>query len=168
MRAIRRVAPWLVLASLAILAGGCGPRLVIPRGRLTKGGEAFRCENGLAVHLTFITLAATPSPAPADAAQAPTDAGAYPAEYYRDGTFRVVGVDGKGLPPGKYRVAVQAIKQKKDLLEGAYGAQNSPLTCEVKGASEELHLELGEAKGVSSDPEAASGSAGPARREREQ
>jgi hypothetical protein len=139
MRAIRRAAPWFVLAALV---AGCGSSNVIPRGRLTKNSEAFCCENGVAVHMTFVTLSPAAAPAPAEAAKG--DAGAFPAEYYRDGTFRVVGVDGRGLPPGKYRVAVQAMKDRKDLLDGAYGAQNSPLTCEVKNASEELHLELGE------------------------
>ena len=146
MRAIRRAAPLLLIAALT---AGCGRGgFVIPRGRLTNNGEPFRCENGVAVHMTFIAL--TPAAGPQPPAGTPTgsaETGAYPAEYYRDGTFRVVGVDGKGLPPGKYRVAVQAIKQKKDLLEGAYDAQNSPLTCEVKGSSEELHLDLAKPQG---------------------
>ena len=128
MRMIFRTAPWFLVATLV---AGCGPGFVIAKGRLTNKGEPYRCENGVAVHLTFLALT-----------DGSSEGGAYAAEFYRDGTFRVVGANGRGLPPGKYRVAVQAIKQKRDLLGGAYGAQNSPLVCEVKGASEEVAIDL--------------------------
>jgi hypothetical protein len=129
MRNVFRVAPWFLVA---MLMTGCGSGSVVAKGRLTNKGEPYRCENGVAVHMTFLSLA-----------EGSPEGGAYPAEYYRDGTFRVVGANGRGLPPGKYRVAVQAMKQKHDLLQGAYGAQNSPLVCEVKGASQEVALDLG-------------------------
>lgn len=59
----------------------------------------------------------------------------------------MVGANGRGLPPGKYRVAVQAMKQKHDLLQGAFGPQKSPLVREVKGASLEVDLDLAKPQG---------------------
>jgi hypothetical protein len=39
-----------------------------------------------------------------------------------DGSFKVTGKDGKGLPPGQYRVALEHVKKKQDLFKGAYSS----------------------------------------------
>jgi hypothetical protein len=53
-----------------------------------------------------------------------------------------VGKDGKGLPPGKYRVAISLIKDREDQLKGSFNVKSSPFLCEVKSASEEITLDL--------------------------
>src|SRR5258708_20232318 len=90
---------------------GCGDGLVRPKGRVIKGGAPF--QPGESENLRIIL-------APLDAPQGSTY-DSYPAEYNReDATFRVVGKEGKGLPPGKYLVGVELIKHKDHLFRGTY------------------------------------------------
>ena len=72
----------------------------------------------------------------------------YGANVAEDGSFDVPGVDGDGIPPGKYRVALilrpgrdrsekaQDPKAKKadpdkDYLNGEFGPENSPIVREI-------------------------------------
>jgi hypothetical protein len=59
-----------------------------------------------------------------------------------DATFRVAGKDGRGMPPGKYRVAVELDHRRSDKLKGRFGADNSPFVYEVTAATGELVLDL--------------------------
>ncbi len=60
------------------------------------------------------------------------------------GNFEITGADGKGIPPGKYRVAVSAGAfvggpggpSSKDPFEGKFGKDNSPIIREIDGKSE--------------------------------
>ena len=56
--------------------------------------------------------------------------------YYADvdqatGTFQPAGKNKKGMPPGKYRVAVEVMKKKKDILRGKFDAEKSPFVFDV-------------------------------------
>ena len=87
----------------------------------------------------------------------------YAAEFHPDdGTFLVLGKDGNGLPPGKYRVNVELLKKKEDLFKGSLTGPRSPLTCEVTSASSELVVDLDQAKGSAGNPD------GPRSRRREE
>ena len=61
-----------------------------------------------------------------------------------DGTFVVTGTDGKGIAPGKYKVAVQAWDPypRKDKLGGKYNEANTRLTVEV--GTGEVVLDVGQ------------------------
>src|SRR3954453_21126026 len=97
---------------LALAASGCGgaPRLTT-KGRLVKDGQPFAPGEGEIVGVIFVPL-------PAD--------GGGPRNYYaamynpEEGPFQASGPDRKGVPPGRYRVTVEVLKNKKDLLHGAF------------------------------------------------
>jgi hypothetical protein len=123
----------LTILMVCCLVAGCGPSRVKARGRLVKSGQPFLPGDNETVHIAFFPAADDPDPS----------AHSYVVSFNRaDGTFQVVGKDGKGLPPGKYRVAVSLIKDRKDQLKGAFNVKSSPVLCEVKSASEEIIVDL--------------------------
>jgi hypothetical protein len=114
---------------LASIVAGCGPSGIQAHGRLVRNGTPFVPGDDEAVHIAFFPAEATS-----------TISNSYVVNFNRtDGTFRAIG---KGLPPGKYRVAVSITKGRKDELKGAYNAKDSPLVCDVVSASEEITLDL--------------------------
>jgi hypothetical protein len=122
----------IVLVFVCLLAAGCGSGNLKPQGRLLKKGAPYVPAEGETVHLAFF---------PDDEDQ--PDRGSYPAEMNReDGTFRVLGTDGRGLPPGKYRATVQIMKNRKDILQGAYGRTRSPFSIDLTSATGEITLDL--------------------------
>ena len=140
MARLRHAGAWLLLL---VLAAGCGSRLT-PSGRLLKNGDPYVPADGETVHLSLIRVQEGAAPAEG----AGESAGSYVANFNREtGTFRVTGADGRGLPKGKYRVVVQIMKNKKDMLRGAFGAQNSPLVREITGKADELDVDLARPNG---------------------
>jgi hypothetical protein len=134
----------VILATLltALLLPGCGGSLVKPGGRVVKGESPFLAEDGEVLHITFV---------PVDVSG--TTFTSYPAEYNReDGTFRVRGKDGQGLPPGKYSVTVELIKKRKDVFKGRINARTSPFQLEVTGSSSDLVIDLDKIGPVRSTP----------------
>ncbi len=131
----RRLLACLVLAAMAT---GCGDGRFVASGRLTKNGEPYVVPENETVHLALVRVQdGTPSGNSGDSF------GTYVALFDKQsGTFRVTGADGKGLPPGKYRVTLEVLKNKKDVLKGAFGIDNSPLVREVTGKADELNLDL--------------------------
>jgi hypothetical protein len=118
---------------IGCLLTGCGQDRVKPRGRLVKGDQPFTPTEKQSVHIAFF------------AAGEASDASArsYVAMFNRqDGTFQVTGADGKGLPPGTYRVAVSIVKEHKDELKGLFNVKNSPVVCEVSRTSSEITVDL--------------------------
>jgi hypothetical protein len=114
---------------LACLVVGCGSKGIPAHGRLVKNGTPFVPSDTETVHIAFF---------PAEDAGA--NSKSYVVNFNRtDGTFRAIG---KGLPPGKYRVAVSIIKGRKDELKGAFNAKDSTLLCDVVSASEAITLDL--------------------------
>jgi hypothetical protein len=119
----------LLAFGLACLVVGCGSKGIQARGRLVKNGTAFLPRDEETVHIAFF---------PAE--DAGESSKSYVVNFNRtDGTFRAIG---KGMPAGKYRVAVSITKGRKDELKGAYNAKDSPLLCNVVSASEEITLDL--------------------------
>jgi hypothetical protein len=110
-------------------SGGGGSKV---NGKIVKGGQPFTLSDKGVFVLVFVNEAENPPKM-------------YNATTKPDGTFTVIGADGKGIPPGKYKVQVQAMDPypQKDLLGGKFApAEKSPLTVEVgKG---EIVVEVGQ------------------------
>ena len=105
------------LVGFSLAAVGCGgDRLIQTRCRLLKGGQPFIPKEGEFIEVTFV-------PIPPDG-KPPVDF------YYADvdqstGTFRPAGKNRKGMPPGKYRVAVELMK-KNAMPTGIWSASQWP------------------------------------------
>jgi hypothetical protein len=128
----RWLSPCLIL--LALVAG-CGGDLVKAKGKLLKDGKPFVPGEKEAVRIVFV---------PVDRVEG-KEQNMYPAEFKpEDGTFKVVGSTGTGLPPGKYRVAIELArgKDRVDVLKGKFAPGNSPIVREVKNSSDVLVIDL--------------------------
>ncbi len=134
MRPLRHCLPALLLSLLAL---GCGDSSFIKaKGRITKGGLPYHTGEGEGLRIFLVPL---------DPPQG-SHYDSYAAEYDPDaGTFQVKGKDGKGLPPGKYRVGLQLMKDKEDLLGGSLLGKKSPFTCEVTSRGDDLVIDLDQA-----------------------
>jgi hypothetical protein len=98
-----------------------------------KSGAPFLPGEGEFVRVTFVPVVAGEKPAE----------DFYVAEYNRDdGTFQVAGKDRRGMPPGRYRVAVELDKRRKDLLKGKFDAERSPFVFDVDGSTGEIVIDL--------------------------
>jgi hypothetical protein len=54
-----------------------------------------------------------------------------------DGTFHVPGPKGRGIPPGRYRVAIRVgLPGRGDHFKDAFSAENSPVVREVDGTKD--------------------------------
>jgi hypothetical protein len=134
-----------LLAPVLAFAAGCGDNVppdkvqrVTAQGRILKNGLPISIDNmrlppgdpGLQV--IFIKLGTT-------------DAGAeIPATVTNaaEGRFELTGPDGKGIPAGRYRVAViLAPYGSADQFKGKYDRNNSKVEVEVKGG-EDLVIDI--------------------------
>jgi len=129
----------LLIALLVFAAStGCkdGPRAaegkVIPKGRILKNGLPLKVgESGQpgvppgdpGLQVIFVKLGGA-------------DAGTeYNARIIPEppGSFDLIGAEGKGIPPGRYRVMIiLAVVGGNDELKGKYGRENSKVEIEVK------------------------------------
>src|SRR5947209_3093162 len=118
----------LALTALAagLLAAGCGGSGKLQtRGKVLKGGRPLVLPEGEYVRLTFVPVV--------DKGRAEDY---YVAEYNRsDGSFKVAGKDLQGMPPGKYKIMVEHLKGRNDVLRGAFSEDRTPFACEVKTAA---------------------------------
>jgi hypothetical protein len=113
-----------LICSLLLVAGclavvGCGGKSKV-NGKIVKDGQPFTVsEKGVFV-LSFVS---------ADG----TDKTVYNATTKPDGTFTILGPEGKGVPPGKYTVNLTAMDPypTTDKLAGKYAPGKSTLTAEV-------------------------------------
>jgi hypothetical protein len=136
MRAAAHASAAALLAAL-VVAGCGGPPLLKTKGRLVRDGAAVRPGTGELVHVIFVPA---------------TDGGRakdyYAAEFNAgDGTFQVAGKDGRGMPPGKYRIWVEVLKNKKDLLRGAFDEDHTPFVRDVDATTGDIILDLGKPQG---------------------
>jgi hypothetical protein len=124
---------------LALSPLGCtGSSSFKARGRITKNGAPFRLGENEGLRISFNPLQVEHM-----------RYNSYAAVYDNDGgTFRVVGKDGKGLPPGKYQVGLQLMKKKEDLFKGKLLGAKSPFVCDVTNESTEIVIDLDQAKDV--------------------
>ncbi len=125
---------FLGIVSLCVLAGcGANDGKMNVTGKVLKGGAPLSVPEEEYVRVTFFPV---------------TDGGAppkntYAASYDRGaGTFKAIGADGKGIPPGKYRVAVEHLKGRGDALKGAYDGDRSPLVFDIDRKTGPLVLDL--------------------------
>jgi hypothetical protein len=123
----------LLAVVLALVVVGCGSDKLKTKGRLLKDGSPLTLGEDELVRVIFVQV-----PEPGKRAE-----NTYMAEYHReDGTFTAVGADGKGLPPGKYRIAVEYTRKKRDVLKGAFDSGNSPFVYDIDRSTGELTLDL--------------------------
>jgi hypothetical protein len=127
----------VALPFLSLLALGCdGSSSINAKGIILKGGQPYCTRQGEGLRIIFMPLD------PPTGTQYDSFAAAYdPA----DGTFQVLGKDGKGLPPGKYRIGMQLMSKKEDLWAGQLMGKKSPFTCEVTPSADRVVIDLDQA-----------------------
>ena len=133
----------------ALAAAGCGPNVKVT-GKVSRGGQPVNAVKGMHLNLALHPLADPSTGKP------PAGPDIYAANVASDGSFDVPGVEGDGIPPGRYRVAVtlrpgrdrsegkakaRDYDPDKDYLNGAFGPDNSPIVREVK-SSQTLSIDL--------------------------
>jgi hypothetical protein len=124
-----------VYGLIALSAVGCGNSgLIKAKGHVVKGGQPFVAGDGEGLRIFFD---------PVNIPQGTTRYDSFAAEYHADdGTFEVQGKNGQGLPPGNYRISLQLMKHKEDLLKGSVMGKKSPFTCEVTGKEGDVVIDL--------------------------
>lgn len=123
----------LIAALVLSLAAGCGGKLLKTRGRVVKSGQPFLPGQGEFVRVTFVPVIEGGKPAH----------DFFVAEYNStDGTFQVAGKNGKGMPPGRYRVAVELDRKRRDLLKGQFDAERSPFLFDVDANTDAIVIDL--------------------------
>jgi hypothetical protein len=149
---MRRIPLVLALLIAALVASpGCGEpsNVVSVKGKLLKGGTTYVPPKDQVVTVTFVALEiqdnSGKSIQTAEPFQAEVD--------QENGTFSVPGTDGRGIPPGKYRVAVtqkmlreafnaanprpkKSMNRETDMLANRFGIDTSPIIREVKSSGE--------------------------------
>ena len=116
-----------------LIAAGCGDGRLRTQGRVVRGGKPLVVGEGEHLQVRFVPIPADGKP-PSDYYFAETDQAA--------ATFRPLGKDGGGMPPGKYRVAVEVTKNKKDQLGGRFDAEKSPFVFDVDANTSEIVIDL--------------------------
>lgn len=128
----------------AIASSGCGksgPKTVRVTGRVLLKGQPLavaptEAQLG-AVQLRFIELGADGSPS----------GPSYSANAKPDGSFNVLGIGGRGLPPGKYRIAVyQYDPYPEDKLGGRFSDERSPIVRQIEADTDLGAIDLAEVK----------------------
>ncbi len=103
------------------------------KGRLVKNGQPLMPKDHESVRVTFVPILG--------GGQLPKDH--YFAEFNRaDATFIVDGKDKKGMPPGKYRIAVEYRKGKSDMFNGQFDEDRSPYVFDVTSSTREIVIDL--------------------------
>lgn len=123
----------LIICLVLIHVSGCGEPLLKTRGRVLRHGAPFLPGKEEFVRVIFVPVV-EPDKQVKDY---------YVAQYNAlEGTFQVAGKDLRGMPPGKYRVAIELDKHRRDLLRGAFDAENSPFVYDVDSSTGELVIDL--------------------------
>ena len=127
----RFLAPLFLLACSAVVGCG-GVAMVKPKGKVVQNGQNLTV--GEKTGMIQVTLFAESDTEMANAQATNTKS---------DGTFEVVGREGKGVAKGKYKVAVQVLDPypKTDKLKGKYDRDKTTLTVDVSDA--ELIVDVG-------------------------
>jgi hypothetical protein len=133
-----------ILCSLALAGCGSNPRIQV-QGLLMKGGSLLKPPEGASTQVVFVAMDVKGDPERSIGVNEPFAASVNDEE----GTFEVLGPDGRGIPPGKYRVSVTQkyrtkhtidrpkargeapINRDTDLLDDRYSPTGSPLIVEV-------------------------------------
>lgn len=132
---MKRLMRTLTALALTTAVVGCsrGDQKVRPEGHLLKADKEFIPGEGEFIQITFVPVV--------PAGKTVTDF--YYAEVDQDsGMFSPAGADRKGMPPGKYRVAIELMKKKKDLWGGRFDADNSPFVFDVDSSTKEIVIDI--------------------------
>jgi hypothetical protein len=130
---LRRVSLALIVCLTTIAGCGKSDGKLNLTGKVLKGGAPLTVPEEEYVRVTFFPVT--------DGGVAPKNT--YAADFNRaNGTFRALGGDGHGIPPGKYRVAVEHVKKGGDALKGAYDGDRSPLVFDIDKKTGPLVLDL--------------------------
>jgi len=134
----RGCAGFFLVAALTLGATGCGPSYVKPKGKITLDGQPLKISEKGILQVTFYKEDDKEGKNP------------FATTVDRDGSFEVTGEKSKGLPKGKYRIAVEIhdpYKDEKtgrmgpDLLKGKYTKEKTPLVKDISG-NDELTLDV--------------------------
>jgi hypothetical protein len=119
--------------ALCLLAGCGGVKKVNATGRVIKDGKPLTVPENDFVRVQFVPYT-EPGTNPKTS---------YIAEYDNTtGTFKALGPDLKGVPPGKYRITVAHEKGKKDLFKGAFDMPKTPFVFDIDSSTPEIVLDL--------------------------
>ena len=120
--------------ALSLLAAGCGgDNKMNVTSRVLKGGKPLTVPENDFVRIQFVPYA--------EPGQNPKTC--YIAEYDNaGGTFKALGPDLHGIPPGKYIVTVTHERNKKDLFKGAYDLPNRPFVFDIDASTREVVIDL--------------------------
>jgi hypothetical protein len=146
---MRRIIPVLALLVAHLPLAGCGSSETIRvTGKLLKGGAAYAAPEGQRLGVTFYAIGVADGTGKDAGRGEPFAAQFNPS----DSTFSVPGPEGRGIPPGKYRVSVVqkltrdalekatptkrtvVVDREKDYLNGRFGPENSPIVRELKSS----------------------------------
>ncbi len=129
----RTIAPLALACGLCLLLAGCGTGKLRTQGKLLKSGQPLIPQEGESVRVTFVPILPDGKP--------PMDH--YFAEFDpKDATFRAAGKDREGMPPGKYRVAVEFKRNRQDIFQGRYDENRSPFVFEVGSSTSDLVIDV--------------------------
>jgi len=128
----------LLVFALALLSSGCGGGRDVVRvtGQLVKDGKPYGAKLDGAQPETFAV----------DFVGTVKDANViFPATINADGSFRVGGSDGRGIPRGHYRITVLHsgfVGAGGDRLQSRYSAEETPLVVDLN-ENAKLTIDLG-------------------------
>jgi hypothetical protein len=144
MRYHRLVLALSIIALIAVAGCGGGTNTVWVKGKLLKGGTRYVPPEDQLVNVTFVALELQ------DASGKSVQGGdMYTAEIDQEtAAFEVPGPDRRGIPPGKYRVAVTQ-RMKREAFDAAKGKIKD--TAKKKTFTRESDM-LGDKYGSSSSP----------------
>jgi hypothetical protein len=142
----RQLAPIALILALLPGCGGSG-HYVWVTGKLLKGGSPYKPPEGQSVTLAFVGIETQDA-----SGRMVKYTDQYQANLDESGSFQVLGPEGQGIPPGKYRVAIsqrytreafETLKNKPktlirddDLLKDEFGPMKSPIVREIKGRAD--------------------------------
>ena len=154
----------LLIVSLTVI--GCSSSTdVLITGNLMKGGEKLTPPEGRQIGVTFYLVSSDDT-----SKNAPPVGEPYQAMYDpTDGTFKVPGRDGYGVPPGKYRIAISqkltrdaldktpkakkaqrgtapSITRETDFFESSFGSESSKIVREFT-SSQNVTIDLDKPEG---------------------
>jgi hypothetical protein len=134
---VRSTPLYTVFVTALVVAGCTGSGKMNTKGVILKDGGPLKVGPEDVVRVVLV-------PMPEDGSNPHT---LFAAEFNPDkSTFIVKGPDGRGMPPGKYRVAVELLQGRKDVFKGAFSSENSPLICTIQSSSDEIKVDVGKGK----------------------